>query len=170
MEETKRYENHFDMTEADLREIFLKVTWQSAIAKIVVILGSISILMNVVCILLKIGGSWKATAIGVVVVAFVIIRNLIQSRRLAATVFQQRRTSKISYPVVSEIGTEITLKEGYPGYPAKIQLNTIRKLYETKNFYIAITKFSHMIFWKKDSFVDATAKEFYEFLRPQIRL
>ncbi|MGI6014102.1 MAG: YcxB family protein [Oscillospiraceae bacterium] len=170
MEETKVYENRFNMTEVDLREIFLKIVWKSAIPRVIVGLGVISVLMNIVCIILKIGGSWKATAVGLLVIAFVIIRNLIQSRRLASAVFQQHRTSKISYPVVSTIGTEITLTEGYPGYPAKIPLNTIRKLYETKYFYIVITKSSHMIFWKKDGFVDASYKEFYKFLRPQIRL
>ena len=170
MEETKGYENRFNMTETDLREIFLKLTWTSAIQKCIVVLASISVLMNVACIILEIGGSWKATAIGLLVLVFVVLRNFIQARRLADAVFKKHRTSKISYPVASTIDTEITLIDGYPGYPAKIPLKEIRKLYETKSFYIALTKSSYMIFWRKDGFGTASEKEFYKFLRPQIRL
>lgn len=169
MEETRVFENRFNMTETDLREIFTKITW-TTVSKLIVVIAAISVLMNLGCILFEVGGSWKATAIGLLIIAFVIVRNTTQARSLAAAVFKQHRTSKTSYPVVSTIGTELTLIEGYSGYPAKISLKSIRKLHETKLFCIVTTKEGYKIFWKKDEFVDATYKEFYKFLRPQIRL
>ena len=169
MEETRVFENRFNMTETDLREIFTKITW-TTVSKLIVGVAVVSVLMNLLCLMLDWGGSWKVTAVGLLIIAFVIIRNMIQARTLAAAVFKQHRTSKTSYPVVSTIGTELTLIEGYSGYPANISLKSIRKLHETKLFCIVTTKEGHMIFWKKDEFVDATYKEFYKFLRPQIRL
>ena len=171
MEEIKvLFENRFNMTEKDLQEIFLKLAW-TTISKLIVVIAAVSVLMNLGCMLFEIGGTWEVTLIGLLIIVFVVIRNLMQARQVASAVFKKHRTSKISYPVVSTIDdTEITLLEGYSGYPAKISLKSIRKLHETKLFCIVTTKEGHMIFWKKDEFVDATYKEFFKFFRPLVRL
>ena len=164
------FENEYTHTEDYYSEYLSYLYFKKPIMMILHIIFVLLFILGILCALFPIFFQVSQTSIIVFIIAPIIFLSADIYKFYKAKAIAYKRDQEIGKGKLLEIKLFVTENEIYgisnfSDLQTSIELSKIKKVVQTKNYYICISEAKLTYDFKKDSFTKGTTKEFEQFLK-----